>query len=108
VLVAQATPEFARGGDAGKVATAVGELLGIQEQPRIEEFAWPYATPVSRPAGFARDGDVFLCGDAFGRPRVQTAWLSGRAAARAIIAGVHSTGPEKTGPKRESGQRTER
>jgi renalase len=32
-----------------------------------------------------RKGNVYLCGDAFGRPRVQTAWLSGRAVAHAIL-----------------------
>ena len=36
-------------------------------------------------------GDVYLAGDAFGRPRVQTAWLSGRAVARAILARRQST-----------------
>jgi renalase len=85
VLVAHATPEFAAGGDSSKLAAAVGEILGIDEIPRIDEFPWPYATPSAGPAGFARAGNVYLCGDAFGKPRVQTAWLSGRAVARAII-----------------------
>jgi renalase len=93
VLVAYATPEFAAVGDAGKVAAAVGELLGIDDAPQLDEFPWPYATPASRQAGFARSGDVYLCGDAFGRPRVQTAWLSGRAVARDIL---HTAGPHRT------------
>lgn len=85
VLVAHATPEFAEGGDSVKLATAVGEILGIDEIPRIESFPWPYATPTPGSTPFARAGNVYLCGDAFGKPRVQTAWLSGRAVARDII-----------------------
>ena len=86
VLVAHATPAFAAaGGDSAEVAAAVGEFLGIDQTPRLDVFPWPYATPEPGPAGFAREGNVYLCGDAFGRPRVQTAWLSGRAVARAII-----------------------
>jgi predicted NAD/FAD-dependent oxidoreductase len=91
VLVAYATPEFAAGGDAGKLAAAVGEYLGIDDVPRIDEFPWPHATPAPRQAGFARSGNLYLCGDAFGRPRVQTAWLSGRAVARDIIRERQST-----------------
>jgi len=103
VLVAHSTAGFARDhGDApgAAMAAAVGELCGIAAEPVVELFHWPHATP--RPAGppppltgptadrlahptFARDGHVYLCGDAFGRPRVQTAWLSGRAVARAIL-----------------------
>jgi renalase len=87
VLVAHATPEFAPGGDSAKLAAAVGEFLEIDETPRIDEFRWPYATPAPGTAPFAKAGNVYLCGDAFGRPRVQTAWLSGRAVARDIISG---------------------
>jgi renalase len=85
VLVGYATPEFAPSGDSAKLAAAVGEILGIDDTPRIDAFPWPYATPAPGPAGFARAGNVYLCGDAFGKPRVQTAWLSGRAVARSII-----------------------
>jgi renalase len=85
VLVAHATPEFAASGDSAKLAAAAGELLGIEMTPQIDEFPWPDATPSPGTPPFARAGNVFLCGDAFGRPRVQTAWLSGRAVARQII-----------------------
>jgi hypothetical protein len=85
VLVAQATPEFAASGDSAKLAEAAGELLGIEMTPQIDEFPWPYATPSPGTPPFGRAGNVYLCGDAFGRPRVQTAWLSGRAVARQII-----------------------
>jgi predicted NAD/FAD-dependent oxidoreductase len=94
VLVAHATPEFAPSGDGAKLAAAVGEFLGIDEIPRIDAFPWPYATPVPGTRPFAKVGNVYLCGDAYGKPRVQTAWLSGRAVARDII---HSTGPHSTG-----------
>lgn len=84
VLVAHSTPEFA-GGDAAKLAEAVNHLLDLADPPEIVKVAWPYALPRSVPGSFAREGDVYLCGDAFGRPRVQTAWLSGRAVARDIL-----------------------
>ncbi|MCG8923063.1 NAD(P)/FAD-dependent oxidoreductase [Lentzea sp. CC55] len=72
---------------AGPVlADAVGELLGLSAPPRIEVHRWTYAQPEAGDASpYATDGRVWLCGDAFGRPRVQTAWLSGRAVARALL-----------------------
>ena len=90
VLVAHSTPQFA-GGDAAKLAEAVNHLLDLDETPEIVEVDWPYAVPAPRPGGFAREGEVYLCGDAFGRPRVQTAWLSGRAVARDILRRRQST-----------------
>jgi renalase len=84
VLVAHSTGDL--GPDAGPLmAKAVGELLGITETPDVTIRYWPYASPRPGEGLFARHGDVYLCGDAFGKPRVQTAWLSGRAAARAIL-----------------------
>jgi predicted NAD/FAD-dependent oxidoreductase len=86
VLVAHSTPRFARERrEHAAVVEAVGELLGIGSSPRAEFHLWPYAQPRPRPGDFARSGNVYLCGDAFGRPRVQTAWLSGRAVARDIL-----------------------
>ncbi|MFC3738538.1 NAD(P)/FAD-dependent oxidoreductase [Paractinoplanes deccanensis] len=88
VLVAHSTPHYYRehpyGGEAA-LARAVGDLLGIADEPTAELFRWPYAQPRTGRDGYARHKNVYLCGDAFGRPRVQTAWLSGRAAARAVI-----------------------
>ncbi|WP_305783223.1 NAD(P)/FAD-dependent oxidoreductase [Symbioplanes lichenis] len=92
VLVAHSTAELARRhlddpAQAGPVlAAAVGELLGIKEEPEINTHRWTFAQPAggeTRP--FVRDGRVWLAGDAFGKPRVQTAWLSGRAVARALL-----------------------
>jgi predicted NAD/FAD-dependent oxidoreductase len=67
------------------MARAAGELLGIGDPVSVEIRHWPHAAPRPGHGGYARHGNVYLCGDAFGRPRVQTAWLSGRAAARAIL-----------------------
>jgi renalase len=93
VLVAHSTPAFAAAhladpSAAGPaLAAATGEFLGIDAMPRVSVHRWTYAQPAPGEGGpFARSGTVYLCGDAFGRPRVQTAWLSGRAVAHDIIA----------------------
>ena len=49
VLVAYPTPEFAGGGDAGKLAAAVGEYLGIDDVPRIDEFRVAVRDPGAPP-----------------------------------------------------------
>ena len=67
------------------LAAAVGELLGLPATPEVHVHRWTYAVPATVDAPYAADGRVWLCGDAFGRPRVQTAWLSGRAVARALL-----------------------
>jgi predicted NAD/FAD-dependent oxidoreductase len=90
VLVAHSTAAFARehAGDdpRDEMAKAVGEVLGIAAAPASVTIRhWPYAQPRPVHGQFAREGNVYLCGDAFGRPRVQTAWLSGRAVARDIL-----------------------
>ncbi|USX53819.1 NAD(P)/FAD-dependent oxidoreductase [Lentzea sp. HUAS12] len=94
VLVAHSTPELASEhldapAEAGPIlASAVGVLLDIAASPQIETHRWTYAQPEKGfEVPYARDGQVWLCGDAFGRPRVQTAWLSGRAVARALLGG---------------------
>jgi renalase len=87
VLVAHSTPAMAKCSDPGaEMAKAVGELLGAGDPVSVATRHWPYASPRPGHGLYARLGNVYLCGDAFGRPRVQTAWLSGRAAARAILA----------------------
>ncbi|WP_433797682.1 NAD(P)/FAD-dependent oxidoreductase [Actinoplanes sp. CA-252034] len=91
VLVAHSTAELAAQhlddpSAAGPVlAEAVGELLGLTAKPEVRVHRWTYAQPEPGGADYAVDGRVWLCGDAFGRPRVQTAWLSGRAVARALL-----------------------
>ncbi|GID32889.1 NAD(P)/FAD-dependent oxidoreductase [Paractinoplanes brasiliensis] len=91
VLVAHSTGELAARhlddpGAAGPIlAGAVGELLRLSEIPTVRVHRWTFAQPDPVDAAYAVDSRVWLCGDAFGRPRVQTAWLSGRAVAHALL-----------------------
>lgn len=94
VLVAHSTAalaaeHLAHPETAGPIlADATGELLGLGARPDVRVHRWTYAQPEPGDAAYATDGRVWLCGDAFGRPRVQTAWLSGRAVAHALLAGA--------------------
>jgi renalase len=91
VLVAHSTAAFARprladpAGAAGDLEAAVRDLLGVPVAASTRIHRWTYAQPAPGSGAFAAEGGIYLCGDAFGRPRVQTAWLSGRAVANAII-----------------------
>ncbi len=95
VLVAHSTAELAaehldHPEAAGPIlAEAVGALLALETKPDVQVHRWTYAQPAEHTehteARYAVDGRVWLCGDAFGRPRVQTAWLSGRAVAQALL-----------------------
>ncbi|MEU4695220.1 FAD-dependent oxidoreductase [Actinoplanes sp. NPDC023714] len=67
------------------LAAAVGDLLDLSAKPGVEVHRWTYAQPEPVDAPYAVDGRVWLCGDAFGKPRVQSAWLSGRAVAHALL-----------------------
>ncbi|WP_240670547.1 NAD(P)/FAD-dependent oxidoreductase [Actinoplanes solisilvae] len=99
VLVAHSTPQFAREIGRTAIVEAVNGLLGIEDSPRAEYHLWPYAQPRPGRGDFARRGNVYLCGDAFGRPRVQTAWLSGRAVAHDIVRerfGTPSSSPRRS------------
>jgi predicted NAD/FAD-dependent oxidoreductase len=91
VLVAHTTPEFARprlsdpSEAAFDIEAAVRDLLGVTAvSTRVHRWTFATPQPVSG-ASFVREGDVYLCGDAFGKPRVQTAWLSGRAVAHDLL-----------------------
>jgi renalase len=103
VLVAHTTPEFAGpylddpSGAGFAIEAAVRELFGVAAVSTWVH-RWTFASPAPEAVDFARAGEVYLCGDAFGRPRVQTAWLSGRAVARHILqsTGLHSTGLQST------------
>ncbi|RZU48415.1 hypothetical protein EV385_0129 [Krasilnikovia cinnamomea] len=95
VLVVHTSAEFAaahldRPADAGpEVERATRELLGLPAPAtEVHVHPWPYAQPGARPdaAPFVRGAGIALAGDAFGRPRVQTAWLSGRAVGAALAA----------------------
>ncbi|GAB1640994.1 NAD(P)/FAD-dependent oxidoreductase [Krasilnikovia sp. MM14-A1259] len=95
VLVAHTNARFAaahldRPADAGPaVERAVRDLLGLPGPPAsVAVRRWRHAQPTAQPdaPAFALDAGIALAGDAFGRPRVQTAWLSGRAAGIALAA----------------------
>ena len=91
VLVAHSTPEFARprlddpAAAAGELEAAVRELLDLPAAVSARVHRWTFAQPAPGDGLFHRAGDVYVAGDAFGKPRVQTAWLSGRAVARDIL-----------------------
>ncbi|MFI9640637.1 NAD(P)/FAD-dependent oxidoreductase [Micromonospora sp. NPDC051925] len=88
VLVAHTTPEFAAGHLAQPSAAgpaieeAVRDLLGLPDPAESTHVhRWTYARPAEPgpDGGFFLDDDgVGLAGDAFGKPRVQSAWRSGR------------------------------
>ncbi len=91
VLVAHSTPGFARprladpASAAGDLHEAVRELMGLPAAAGTRVHRWTFAQPAPGDGLFHRAGHVYVAGDAFGRPRVQTAWLSGRAVARHIL-----------------------
>jgi predicted NAD/FAD-dependent oxidoreductase len=93
VLVAHSTAGFAKprltdpAAAAGDLEQAVRELLGLPAAVDTQVHRWTFAQPAPGTGPlFHRQGGVYLAGDAFGRPRVQTAWQSGRAVARDILA----------------------
>ncbi|MEV0004958.1 FAD-dependent oxidoreductase [Micromonospora sp. NPDC050980] len=97
VLVAHTTPEFAAGhlrqptAARPEIEQAVRDLLGLPEPAEATHVhRWTYARPAGTVAGAAThhlDADgIGLAGDAFGRPRVQSAWRSGRDLGRALAA----------------------
>ncbi|MFF3866518.1 NAD(P)/FAD-dependent oxidoreductase [Micromonospora sp. NPDC001898] len=94
VLVAHTTPTFAAGhlaqptGAGRAIEQAVRDLLGLPEPAAlVHVHRWTYATPTV-PGGdgtYHLDADgIGLAGDAFGKPRVQSAWRSGRDLGRAL------------------------
>ncbi|MGS2619113.1 NAD(P)/FAD-dependent oxidoreductase [Micromonospora sp. LZ34] len=94
VLVAHTTPGFAAGhlaqptGAGPAIEQAVRDLLGLPEPAElVHVHRWTYAKPLARAEGtYHLDADgVGLAGDAFGPPRVQSAWRSGRDLGRALV-----------------------
>ncbi|OLR92172.1 NAD(P)/FAD-dependent oxidoreductase [Actinokineospora bangkokensis] len=82
VLVAHSTADHAREHLADPkpddLARAVSELLGIPAPREAHVHRWTYAIPENPHSGppFFEDG-IGLAGDAWGSPRVETAWQSG-------------------------------
>ncbi|MER7333174.1 MULTISPECIES: FAD-dependent oxidoreductase [unclassified Micromonospora] len=95
VLVAHTTPGFTAGhlaqptGAGPAIEEAVRDLLGLPDPAEhVHVHRWTYAKPTAGGGGtYHLDADgVGLAGDAFGQPRVQSAWLSGRDLGRALAA----------------------
>jgi predicted NAD/FAD-dependent oxidoreductase len=95
VLVAHTTADFAHRhlaeptGAAAEVERAVRGLFELPG-PAVHSHVhrWTYAHPERVDGGRAYHlgaDNVGLAGDAFGRPRVQTAWASGRALGAALV-----------------------
>jgi hypothetical protein len=94
VLVAHTTAEFAEhftadpaaAGD--EVEVAVRSVLGLSDRPlAVHVHRWTYARPSQAGrAEFHLDGQgIGIAGDAWGHPRVETAWVSGTALGRALV-----------------------
>jgi predicted NAD/FAD-dependent oxidoreductase len=104
VLVAHTTADFAREDAVPAVEAAVRELLHLPlPADHVAVRRWPQARP-ARPyqTSFMQVGGVFLAGDGFGRPRVEAAWLSGRAAAEQVVATITATENSKSPRNREA------
>lgn len=95
VLVAHSTAEFAapRLDDPARalapMLAATSSLLGIRQPPRWSEVKrWSLANPAGDRAEsfFLGEHLVGLCGDGWGKSRVQTAYLSGRSLGRELAA----------------------
>jgi renalase len=96
VLVAHTVPEFAAGhlaqptGAGPAIEQAVRDLLGLPDEAvDVHVHRWTYAKPTGAAASATHhldDDGIGLAGDAFGKPRVQSAWLSGRDLGRALAA----------------------
>ena len=97
VLVAHTTGELARRhlddpeGVVNTVADAVGALLELDRAPTwTHAHRWTYASPAApHDAPYHLDDDLLaVVGDAWGSPKVETAWRSGTLLGRALAARV--------------------
>jgi hypothetical protein len=88
VLVAHSTAEAANRFATTELEQAVCELLDLPEPPVFSDIQrWDFARPAApgdRPFHFGQNR-IGLAGDAWGNPRIETAWLSGTSLAEAII-----------------------
>lgn len=78
-------------GAAPAMVDALRDLLDVPAPAWHEVRRWSLARPQThREAPYALSGRIGVCGDAWGaRPRVQTAWQSGRALAHGLLAVLH-------------------
>lgn len=95
VLVAHTTAAFAvrhladPGRATGEITAALARVAGLPAEVRgIRVHRWNYARPDGPgEAPFHLDDEgIGLCGDAWGSPRVETAWLSGTRLGEALLA----------------------
>ncbi len=94
VLVAHSTPGFASGFLAAPAAAgpdmadALDRLLGCGRPRSVHIQRWSFARPADprHESHFFGAERIGLAGDGWGSPRVETAWLSGRALGRRIAA----------------------
>jgi predicted NAD/FAD-dependent oxidoreductase len=94
VLVAHSTSEFAAGlldrpAAAGPdMADALDRLLGCGRPRSVHIQRWDFARPADsrEQSHFLGAERIGLAGDGWGSPRVETAWLSGRALGRRLAA----------------------
>lgn len=99
VLVAHSTPEFAAprldepAGARPDMVTALLRLLQFSQHPSWSRIKrWSLARPAEPRSGappYHLDTDMIaLCGDSWGSPRVETAFLSGRSLGLALVQGL--------------------
>ncbi|EWC64261.1 Amine oxidase, flavin-containing [Actinokineospora spheciospongiae] len=95
VLVAHTTAEFAArhlespAAATAEIADAVGALFDLPAPTEAHVHRWTHATPnTPADAPFLLADGIGIAGDAWGRPRVETAWLSGTALGKAIVDGL--------------------
>jgi len=96
VLVAHSVADVARRYDAcpddavAPVLEALGRLLNLRSEPVwTHAHRWRYASPAEKRDATFHLGDdgIGLAGDAWGSPRIETAWRSGTDLARAVVKG---------------------
>lgn len=92
VLTAHSTPAFAstrlaEPAEAADEMVAALTRLGIREPAEVLRVQrWTYAKPVGTRSElfFLSSKGIGFCGDGWGRPRIEGAWLSGRAIGQAL------------------------
>ncbi|MFC5291254.1 NAD(P)/FAD-dependent oxidoreductase [Actinokineospora guangxiensis] len=73
---------------AGAIAAAASRAVGLPEPVDVHVHRWTFARPAQDGARSFHwdDQGIGVCGDAWGSPRVETAWLSGTSLAARILA----------------------
>jgi renalase len=93
VVVAHTTEDFARrhlpdpAAAAAEITEAAARVLKVDGTPLVHVHRWTYAKPVQDGSApfHLDDAGIGICGDAWGSPRVETAWLSGTRLGAAVL-----------------------